>query len=189
MLTPAGEHAADACILAVPAPHTLAIKFDPPLPGWKRQALEAVRYGRAAKLFLPLAAPAAPSATLSVAGRFWTWTQHAPEGGALPVASSFAGTPAALDRLRVGDGPAVWADAVRRLRPDLDFADAEPLLATWPAGAYSARSLSSPLDDEALARPVPPLAFAGEHTAGAWHGLMEGALRSGVRAATELTPG
>jgi glycine/D-amino acid oxidase-like deaminating enzyme len=187
--TPAGEYAADACILAVPAPHTLAIEFDPPLPGWKGHALEAVRYGHAAKLFLPLAAPAAPSATLSVAGRFWTWTQYAPEGDALPVASSFAGTPAALERLRVDDGPAVWADAVRRLRPDLAFADAEPVLATWPAGAYSARSLSSPLDDEALARPVPPLAFAGEHTAGAWHGLMEGALRSGLRAATELRLG
>jgi monoamine oxidase len=28
--------------------------------------------------------------------------------------------------------------------------------------------------------------FAGEHTAGRWHGLMEGALRSGLRAATEV---
>ena len=33
-----------------------------------------------------------------------------------------------------------------------------------------------------------PLAFAGEHTAGAWHGLMEGALRSGMRAAGQLRP-
>jgi monoamine oxidase len=28
--------------------------------------------------------------------------------------------------------------------------------------------------------------FAGEHTAGRWHGLMEGALRSGLRAAAEV---
>jgi Flavin containing amine oxidoreductase len=28
--------------------------------------------------------------------------------------------------------------------------------------------------------------FAGEHTAGAWAGLMEGALRSGARAASEV---
>ncbi|HET9558742.1 MAG TPA: FAD-dependent oxidoreductase [Actinomycetota bacterium] len=34
--------------------------------------------------------------------------------------------------------------------------------------------------------PVGPLHFAGEHTAGPWSGLMEGALRSGHRAATEL---
>jgi hypothetical protein len=75
---------------------------------------------------------------------------------------------------------------VRDLRPELVFADAEPLLSTWPDGAYSARALDSPLDDDALAEPVGPLAFAGEHTAGEWHALMEGALRSGLRAAGDL---
>ena len=56
----------------------------------------------------------------------------------------------------------------------------------WVRGAYSARSARLPIDTEALRRPVGPLFFAGEHTAGAWHGLMEGALRSGERAAQEL---
>jgi len=113
-----------------------------------------------------------------VPDRFWTWTQHG-----LAVASSFAGTEAALDRLEVEAGPEPWAARVRRLRPDLPYADDAPLLATWPEGAYSARTLGSPLDDDALAASVGPLHFAGEHTAGAWHALMEGALRSGVRAA------
>jgi monoamine oxidase len=35
-------------------------------------------------------------------------------------------------------------------------------------------------------RPVGPLVFAGEHTAGARHGVMEGALRSGSRPAQQL---
>jgi len=39
---------------------------------------------------------------------------------------------------------------------------------------------------EALAAPVGTLHFAGEHTAGAWRALMEGALRSGIRAADEV---
>jgi monoamine oxidase len=56
----------------------------------------------------------------------------------------------------------------------------------WVRGAYSACSIASPLEAEALAEPVGPLAFAGEHTAGEWHALMEGALRSGVRAADDL---
>ena len=99
--------------------------------------------------------------------------------------ASFAGTSAALAALDIASGPERWAAAVRRLRPDLPFTDAEPVLATWPGGAYSARSLASPLDDEALARKVGPIAFAGEHTAGEWHGLMEGALRSGLRAAAQ----
>jgi monoamine oxidase len=180
------EVAADACVVATPAPHALELDWDPPLPEWKRAALAAVRYGQAAKLFLPLASPIAPSQTLSVPLRFWTWTQHG-----IPVAASFAGSPSALELLEVDRGPEKWADAVRSLRPDLDYADAPPLLSTWhddpwARGAYSARTLSSPLDDEALARPVGTVAFAGEHTAGRWHALMEGALRSGLRAADEV---
>jgi monoamine oxidase len=179
------EVAADACVIATPAPHALELEWDPPLPGWKREALAAVRYGHAAKLFLPLASPVPPSQTLSVPLRFWTWTQHGVE-----AASSFVGSPSALERLEVDRGPESWAEAVRRLRPDLDYADGPPLLSTWhddpwARGAYSARTLSSPLDEEALARPVGPVAFAGEHTAGPWHALMEGALRSGLRAASD----
>jgi monoamine oxidase len=180
------EVTADACVIATPAPHALELDWDPPLPEWKRAALSAVRHGQAAKLFLTLGSPVPPSQTLSVPLRFWTWTQHG-----IPVASSFAGSPSALELLEVDHGPEKWSAAVRRLRPDLDFADAPPLLSTWhddpwARGAYSARALSSPLDDEALARRVGVVTFAGEHTAGAWHALMEGALRSGLRAADEV---
>ena len=180
------EVAADACVIATPAPHALELDWDPPLPGWKREALAAVPYGQAAKLFLPLASPPPPSQTLSVPLRFWTWTQHG-----VPAASSFAGSPSALERLDVERGPERWTDAVRQLRRDLEYADGPPVLSTWhddpwARGAYSARTLSSPLVDEALARAVGPVAFAGEHTAGPWHALMEGALRSGVRAAGEV---
>jgi monoamine oxidase len=181
-----GEVTADACVVATPAPHALELEWDPPLPDWKLEALAGVRYGQAAKLFLPLPAPAAPSQTLSVPLRFWTWTQHD-----VAAVASFAGSPSALELLEVDCGPERWAEEVRRLRPDLDYSEGPPLLSTWhddpwARGAYSARTLSSPLDDEALARPVDAVAFAGEHTAGEWHGLMEGALRSGLRAAEEV---
>ena len=162
---------ADACVLAVPVDGLPA--FDPPLPDWKQEAQRAVRYGSTGKLFLPLAKAAPPSATLSVPGRFWTYTQLAPDGSPLPVACTF-GRPAER-----------WPAEVRALRPDLTYDDeAEPAQSDWPI-AYSARSLGSPLDDEALARPVGRLAFAGEHTAGEWNALMEGALRSGGRAAAD----
>ena len=183
----ATEVAADACVIATPASHALELEWDPPLPVWKREALAGVRYGQAAKLFLPLASSAPPSQTLSVPLRFWTWTQHG-----TPVASSFAGSPSALELLEIDRGPEKWADAVRALRPDLEYANTSPLLSTWhddpwARGAYSARTLSSPLDDEPLARlSVGVVTFAGEHTAGHWHGLMEGALRSGLRAAAEV---
>jgi len=173
----------DACVIAVPASVIDAIEFDPPLPERKQRALDGVRYGDAAKLFLRLTAPAEPSATLAVPHRFWAYTQLAPDGLPLPVLAAFAGTRDGVD--------ALTAQAVRELRPDLCFSDAEPVLSTWHddpwvRAAYSARSVASPLDDAALAEPVGPLAFAGEHTAGDWHALMEGALRSGLRAADDV---
>jgi monoamine oxidase len=41
----------------------------------------------------------------------------------------------------------------------------------------------------ALAELVGPIAFAGEHTAGDRHALMDGALRSGLRAADDVLAG
>ena len=187
------EAVADRAVIAVPASVLPRIAMDPPLPAATAAAIASVTYGQAAKLFLPLAVPAPPSATLSVPDRFWTFTQHSPDGGPLLAAGSFAGSPSALERLRVSDGPATWAAAVRALRPDLAISphDDDAVLSTWHddpwvRGAYSARSLRSPTDGAALKAPVGPLHFAGEHTAGEKHGLMEGALRSGIRAAQEI---
>jgi monoamine oxidase len=179
---------ADRAVVATPAAATAAIGFDPPLPARTAQALAGVRYGQAAKLHVPLLAPVEPSAVLSVPGRYWAYTQLGLDGSPAPFTAAFAGTPGALERLRVSAGPATWLAAVRALRPELELEGDAPLLTTWQddpwaRGAYSAPSLSSPLDSEELVRPIGPLAFAGEHTAGHWHGLMEGALRSGLRAA------
>jgi monoamine oxidase len=182
---------ADSVVLALPASVIGDVAFEPPLPEAKRAALAAVLYGQAAKLFVALREPAPPSATLSVPGRFWCYTQLGPDGLPLPVVGSFAGTPAALDVLSVDSGPERWIAALAELRPDLVPDRSTAMLATWhddpwTRGAYSARSLVSRMEDEELARPVGCLAFAGEHTAGDWHGLMEGALRSGVRAARDV---
>lgn len=185
------EVAADACVVAVPASVIGRIVFDPELPAPTQAALRSVRYGQAAKLFLPLSEPAPPSQTLSVPERFWTFTQRSAAGDdPAPVAGSFAGTAAAVERLTAAGDPWAWIEAVRRLRPDLAVDASGAVLSTWHddpwvVAAYSARSRSSPMDDEELARPVGPIAFAGEHTAGRWHALMEGALRSGERAAAD----
>jgi monoamine oxidase len=150
-----------------------------------------VRYGQAAKLHVRLRASAEPSAVLAVPDRYWCYTQLGPDGAPTPFAAAFAGSPAALERLRVEEGAGTWLAALIALRPELELDAGAALLSTWhddpwARGAYSARARSSPLVAEALARPVGPLAFAGEHTADAWHGLMEGALRSGLRAAEDL---
>ena len=78
------------------------------------------------------------------------------------------------------------------LRPELRLDVENALLTTWAddpwaRGAYSADSVAAlPGDADLLARPVGSVHVAGEWTAGAWSGLMEGGLRSGLRAAEEI---
>jgi monoamine oxidase len=182
---------AEACVVAVPASVIGRIRFDPPLPAWKAEALERVVYGHAAKLFVPLRRVPEPSAVLSVPDHYWTWTARGADGAVQPVVSAFAGSAPALAALEVAAGPATWRRRLTALRPDLDL-DEDTVLSTWDddpwvQAAYSTRTPAfRPGDPNLLARPVGPLHFAGEHTAGPWSGLMEGALRSGLRAAADL---
>jgi monoamine oxidase len=185
--TDADETTADAAVIAVPVTVISAIEFDPPLGPDKPK----VPYGQAAKLFVALHKPASPSQTLSVPGRWWCYTQLGPDGQPAPFVAAFAGSPPALERLEVRRGPETWLAALERLRPDLELDGDSAMLSTWhddpwARAAYSAESATWPIDTEAWRRPVGPLSFAGEHTAGSWHALMEGALRSGVRAAQQV---
>jgi monoamine oxidase len=187
------EVQAEAAVIAIPTAPLAEIEFDPPLEGATAAALRAVAYGQNSKLFLPLRSPAPPSAIMSVAGRFWTYTQLDASGEAAPFLVAYTGTREAIDALGCGSEPERWVEATLALRDDLDL-DPDPghaLLSSWHEdpwvrGSYSARTLSHPMRDEDLARPIGPLFFAGEHTAGEWHGLMEGALRSGQRAAEQV---
>jgi monoamine oxidase len=187
------ELEADAAVIAIPTAPLGEIEFDPPLEGATASALRAVTYGQNSKLFIRLLTPAPPSAVMSIAGSFWTYTQLGADGEPAPFLVSYAGTRAAIEALGGSEHPERWVAATLSLRTDLDL-DADPasaLLSSWDddpwvRGSYSARSLASPIRDDDLQRPIGPLFFAGEHTAGAWHGLMEGALRSGGRAADQL---
>jgi monoamine oxidase len=183
------ETEADRCVIAVPARVLDRIAFEPELPPGKRGALERVRYGHAAKLFVPLAEPAPPGAVMNVRERWWCWTQTDAAGEPMPLVSCFAGSPAALDQLEVDQGPGRWLDQLAELRPDLALEPDGAVLSTWDDDPWvgAAYSISSAPDRAAaLAAPVGPLEFAGEHTGGPFSGLMEGAIRSGRRAAATL---
>ncbi len=184
---------ADAVVIAIPTAPLAEIEFDPPLEGATAEALRAVTYGQNSKLFLRLRSPAPPSAIMSVAGRFWSYTQLDADGEPAPFVVGYTGTMPAVDALGGTNGIERWVGALVALREDLDLdpESGDAMLSSWHddpwvRGSYSARSLSSPLRDEDLVEPIGPLVFAGEHTAGEWHGLMEGALRSGRRAAEQV---
>jgi monoamine oxidase len=185
-----GELDVDAVLVAVPAPAVERIEFSPSLPARTSEALGRVVYGHAAKLAVPLTAAAEPSSVLSVPEHFWTWTARDGGGAVAPAVTAFAGSAPAVRALEVDRGPQRYLERVRALRPDLELDVAAAVLATWPDGAYSTREVNRPPgDDAALAEPAGRIAFAGEHTAGEWFATMEGALRSGVRAAHDLLTG
>ncbi len=183
------ELEADACVVAVPASVLDRIEFDPPLPAALAEPLRAVRYGHAAKLFVPLRRPAPPSAVMSVPGRYWTWTATGDEGRVQPVVSAFAGSGSALDRLGLERGTERWVDLLAELRGDLDLDRSGAVLSTWADDPWARAAYSTsppPGLAEVFARPAGPLAFAGEHLGGEFAALMEGAIRSGRRAARAL---
>jgi monoamine oxidase len=178
-------------VIAVPATLLGTITFEPELPDEVLSAFARVAYGQAAKLFVALNSPAPPSQTLSVPGRWWCYTQLGPDGRPAPFVAAFAGSPDALAALELQDGPDRWVSELALLRPDLDLDAGNAFISTWQddpwaRAAYSAMSAEYGIDTDTLTQRVGPLVFAGEHTAGPWHGLMEGALRSGTRAAQQL---
>jgi monoamine oxidase len=125
---------------------------------------------------------------LSVPERYWTWTACA-DDDVQPVVSAFAGSQTALARLAIQDGPENWLASLACLRPDLALQPEQALLSTWADDpwARAAYSVHTPeTQDDELGRRHGPLVLAGEHTAGPYAALMEGALRSGIRAAGVL---
>jgi monoamine oxidase len=126
---------------------------------------------------------------MSVPERYWTWTATGDGDRPQPVVSAFAGSPRALARLAVAAGPERWLASIARLRDDLELAPEGALLSTWSDDPWvrAAYSISPPAEVAGVfGRPVGPLAFAGEHTGGEFAALMEGAVRSGRRAAASL---
>ncbi len=190
--TNGGAATGDAAIVAVPMAVLRDLPITPPVPDQQRAAWRRSGLAHNAKLHMPAGRPAAGSAVQSVPGRFWTWTAADGTGQIQPVLHAFAGTEAGLAALGVADGPATWAAQVAALRPELATDPAAALLTTWNDDPWAGESYSAdtitvaPGDEDLIATPVGRVHFAGEHTAGAWAGLMEGALRSGERAAREV---
>ena len=180
----------DACVIAVPSSLLGDIAIDPALPPETSSAIEDIPMSAAAKLAVPLHSPASSRAVMSVPHRFWAWTTPSDEVDGR-VVGAWAGSLPVLDELNARSGdPRRWLERLEELWPELEL-DREAAELTlwdetaWPRGAYSVQStdIEGPLDTGS-----PRLVLAGEYTAGSWSGTIEGALRSGLRAARDLAP-
>jgi monoamine oxidase len=194
------ELEADACVVAVPMAHARRLLAPMPAAQPALRILDRLGQGHNAKLHVPLAARAPrplAGAVLDVPGRWWCWTATDGDADPEPLVHCFAGTAAGLARLGVDDGPARWATQLTALRPELAL-DADRAVLTswdddpWALGSYSyplmgAWAGGEPAEPTTSERVLGSVVLAGEWTAGPWSGLMEGALRTGERAAQDVT--
>jgi len=186
------EVEADAVVVAVPSRIAARLRFDPFLPQELAIALRELPTGVASKLAIPLEGMPTLRAIQSAEVPFWCWIADGAGGEPRRCLTSFAGSPEAQDALFGDDGdPGPWIERLAALNPDLPPAG-DTIVASWAddpfaLGAYSSWDNRSWDRMEEFQRTVGRIAFAGEHTAGPdHHGTMEGALRSGVRAAGQV---
>lgn len=185
----------DRAVIAVPLPLLDELAWEPGFPDRWLTGLEHLATGTAVKLSVPTTNRARPDGVQHPGFAWWAWNSLDPAGDAgVRAVSCFAGGAGARERLEVADGAATWLTALAALRPDLDLIGDEALLTDWETDPWSRGGYSYVLAGRSAAdaasllqRPAGPLSLAGEYTAGLHSGTMEGALRSGVRAARSVT--
>jgi monoamine oxidase len=175
--TAQGEVEASACIVAVPAHTVRELALTPPPP----PSYSTVRMATAAKLAVSLTEPRAPDAVMSVPGRWWAYTTRSDGRGGRTL-GAWAGAAPVVDLVGARGGAGRWLDLVTELWPGLPVDRDSAVVTLWDERAYSVL----PHDPDASFDGCGRVVFAGEHTAGDWTATMEGALRSGERAAHSI---
>jgi len=191
------ELEADSAVLALPASTLRHVEFVPALPHAQRRAVGAVTYGRSTKVAVQTTSPALrvrrarAFATDTALGAFWDASEGQPSHSHSVVHFLAGGSasPQLQRRVREGAngllGDLCWlgvAGASVSASHSVTWED-DPLA----GGGYA---FGSPDFDPAwrplLSRRSDRVVFAGEHTSDDYQGYMEGAVRSGMRAAGEI---
>jgi monoamine oxidase len=186
------EVAGAAAVVALPVRIAANLRFDPFLPDDLAIALRELPMGVASKFAVPVEAAPPLRAVQSAELPFWCWVANGDGDVPRRCLAAFAGSDLAEEALGTDAGdPGPWLERLLALNPDLVPAGA-PVMKSWALdplamGAYAAWDNRSWDRLEEFERTIGRLAFAGEHAAGTeHHGTMEGALRSGVRAAAQV---
>lgn len=189
------------------------VKFEPPLPSWKSDAVERLGFGVLNKVILVYKEPfwdedrdifgvlRNPTNRHSLEqkdyapqrGRFFQWFNVTRTSG-LPVLIALMAGDAGFDTEQTCNDDLV-AEATHILRSVYGSRVPNPVEAVvtrWASdkfarGSYSSAGPSMVADDyDTMARPIGNLFFAGEHTSGTHPATVHGAYLSGLRAASEV---
>jgi monoamine oxidase len=191
---------ADHVIVAVPPPLVAQLTFDPPLPALTAQMLLHRPMGSAIKCQAVYETPFWREAgfsgeSLSDSGPADLTFDNTPQGSTQGVLVGFIGGTAArewsgrpADERRaavLANFAAMFGD--RALEP-VHYFDQDWSSEVWSRGGPVAAAPTGVLSDfgSAIRQPVGAIHWAGTETATYWNGYMEGAVRSGERAAQEV---
>lgn len=201
--TPRGAYAASHVIVTVPASvlRAGAIAFDPPLPEERQRALDQVGSGSLEKVILRWDTPwwsgPGPWAVIDeTPGRHPICVDLTAHAGAPTLVCFSGGAWAQGPRAEASDEHVVDG-ALENLARSMGRGSVPPPTAwevtrwvsdPWSLGSYSYPRVGARLSDlQALGEPLGGrVLFAGEHTAGAFHQTVHGALLSGWREAARL---
>lgn len=194
------QYKADEVIVAVPLKVTQNIAFDPPLSTAKRQALENMPVIDLTRVFLEVDQPFWTTKGLSGMaytdtglGQVNAYRNHQdPEQGPALLEGYVAGPHAEkLGKIPKEEAVRETRREMEKVHPGTDSHFQEGYVKAWSSDPYAlgGPSWPSPGDVTAylehLQAPEGKIHFAGEHTS-ILRSTMEGALRSGVRAAREI---
>ena len=196
-----GSWTADYCVVAVPLPLSVRIAFDPPLPPERDALAQRMPMGSVIKWYAAYAKP------------FWRehgWNGYA-NSALRPInvcydATPAGGTPGLLVGFIDGQSALRWTSRSMEDRRKLvlerlvdffgpeageviDYEDQNWPAEEWSRGCYGASMGPGVMTSIAqfLRRPHGRIYWAGTETSSEWMGYVDGAIRSGERAAAEIT--
>ena len=186
-------------VVAIPPTLAGRIAYDPPLPGHRDQLTQRVAQGRVAKCMAIYDEPFWRASGLtgqatSDAGPVRVTFDNSPPDGAPGVLLGFLEGRHARRAVRMtpADRRRMVVDCFARLfgpraaRPD-GYVERLWAEEEWTRGCYGGAMPPGAWTEfgDALRAPIGPLHWAGAETASVWSGYMDGAVRSGERAAAE----
>ncbi|WP_308797777.1 flavin monoamine oxidase family protein [Agromyces silvae] len=185
----------DGAIIALPLPLLRELKLGFALPLQMRRAIDTLVMGASAMANFALETPGRPECAAEPT-EWWTactWASASNELASESAVTAFFGTDPVIDRVLEG-GPEVAQARVSAVLPGCTFPEAPDIVITdwrteeWSRGSYPNWGVGwDPEMNEAFAqRVVGRVAISGADTSGAFVGGMEGAVKTGRIAATQL---
>ena len=193
-----GRFQADWCLVAAPLPAVREIEFDPPAAGPIAEVIERSAYGMVTKTLLQYRrrvwkAEGLSGDAITDLPVGTTWEATCAQPGVPGILISYAAGRYGEEAAAVGETEGVLraAAGAARLFPGSAGELGPTARIAWPNERFSGGSYIAPAPGQALAqpllrRPAGRIVFAGEHTDDRFPGYMEGAVRSGQRAANQL---